>query len=53
MIEIKCPHCGSKVFACYDTEFNIQKGVCLEFCYCMDCNMDFKIKYEAVEIKSE
>ena len=50
MIEIKCPECGSKDFYCYDTDFDMQKGIHWDLCYCENCRIDFDIKYVAIEI---
>lgn len=53
MIEIKCPKCGSKNFYCHDADFDMQKGIHWDLCYCEDCGVDFNIKYMAVEIETE
>ena len=51
MIEIKCPKCGSKIFDCYDTDFNREDAVSWDFCCCENCGAYFDIKYVAVEIE--
>ena len=51
MIEIKCPKCGSEDICCYETDFDMSKGINWDFCDCRDCHTYFDIKYVAVEIE--
>lgn len=51
MIEMKCPKCRSEDIDCYDTEFDIPKGLHWDFYYCRNCDTHFDVKYVAVEIE--
>lgn len=53
MIKIECPKCNSENFDCYDTDFNIQKGIHWDLCYCEECGANFNIRYMAVDIELE
>ncbi len=53
MTKIKCPKCGSTSFDCYDSDFNMREGIHWDFCYCEDCDVQFTVKYVAVDIESE
>ena len=49
LTEIICPKCGSDSYDCYDTE-NDGDGICIEHCYCEECDAEFDVKYIAIEI---
>ena len=51
MIEIKCPICGSYDFDCYDIGFNAGYEIIYAKCYCDECDAQFDIKYEVVDIE--
>jgi hypothetical protein len=53
MIEIKCPRCGSYDFDCYDIAFGANYELTYAKCYCDDCDCQFDIRYEAVDIELE
>lgn len=51
MFKIECPKCGSDNFNCYDTDFDIRKGIHWDLCDCMDCGASFNIRYRAEDIE--
>jgi hypothetical protein len=53
MSKVKCPKCGSEEFDCYDTNSYYDDGTHVEDCYCEECDCQFTVKYEMVEIKED
>ena len=51
MIEMKCPKCGSEDIDCYETAFDIPRGLHWDFYCCENCKAYFDVKYVAVEIE--
>ena len=53
MVDIYCPHCGSREIHCNYTETDFDNGVHWDSCTCRICGGDFKIEYHIAAIHKE